>query len=330
MPELPNPCPRRPASSTRLVDADALILGIKRAFPEVRGPADKLLAQCQGDPARLFISRTISIQPISGEAFLPGCPKVLWEAPMAGGWRGVFMEFQPLAWIAVWIGHGELPVKPFFSRKALESLASLDVWRLYLSEEERRVVEQPRNGACMITGAAGTGKTVVAVHRLRQLVTSEDWKPHDKALLVTFSVTLAEDLLQLVSKMVPAPRMKSSVEVCALEEWLSRFLKSCGLPFRFIYPGDAPWEKAWSEARRLIPEIRTSHGMLPESFYRSEFQQLVRPDRGAVPQGEPQWAGDPALRAPAAGHLAAVRCHEAGSRPMRRGRDSVLRRLPDG
>jgi len=43
--------------------------------------------------------------------------------------------------------------------------ASMDEWRIFLHPYQRKLVEWNTNGAININGAAGTGKTVVLMHR---------------------------------------------------------------------------------------------------------------------------------------------------------------------
>lgn len=278
MPGKKTSTPTDKGAPTRRIEADKLLQGISRAFSDVRKQAAPLFLRHGNHPVGLFASKVVEAHRFENPATIPDYPGSLWAAPLADGWQGLFLEFQPEAWIAVWIGRETFPLGLLPNRETLRNVSSLNLWRLYLSEEERTVVERPRNGAFMVVGAAGTGKTVVAVHRVRHLVTSSDWKPKDKVLLVTFSITLAEDLRQLVARMLPKYLMETAVEVCALEDWLAGFLKSKGQPHEFLYPGDPRWERAWEEAKQKIPADLGLKTQLPEGFYRSEFLQLVLPE----------------------------------------------------
>ncbi|WP_040828296.1 3'-5' exonuclease [Nocardia jiangxiensis] len=64
-------------------------------------------------------------------------------------------------------------------------------WRTFLHPEQRTYVEKDFNGAFRLSGGAGTGKTVVAIHRARRL-----WKsnPQARIILTTFNKTLAKGL----------------------------------------------------------------------------------------------------------------------------------------
>ncbi len=64
-------------------------------------------------------------------------------------------------------------------------------WTVFLHPEQRRFVERDYNGPARISGSAGTGKTVVALHRAVALARRH---PAARVLLTTFSRTLARAL----------------------------------------------------------------------------------------------------------------------------------------
>lgn len=64
-------------------------------------------------------------------------------------------------------------------------------WRIFLHPEQRRYVESDTSGAFRLSGGAGTGKTVVAIHRARRLAKSN---PNARVILTTFNTALADGL----------------------------------------------------------------------------------------------------------------------------------------
>jgi superfamily I DNA/RNA helicase len=64
-------------------------------------------------------------------------------------------------------------------------------WRIFLHPEQRKYVESDTNGAFRLSGGAGTGKTVVAIHRARRLAKQN---PAARVILTTFNTALAEGL----------------------------------------------------------------------------------------------------------------------------------------
>lgn len=86
-------------------------------------------------------------------------------------------------------------------RQALD--APWDKWVTFLHPSQRALVERRYSGPARATGGAGTGKTVVALHRAAHLASAY---PGAKVLLTTFSKTLAARLkanMQLLKTAAP-------------------------------------------------------------------------------------------------------------------------------
>jgi UvrD-like helicase C-terminal domain/AAA domain len=66
-----------------------------------------------------------------------------------------------------------------------------DKWAVFLHPAQRRLVERDYNGPARISGSAGTGKTIVALHRAVVLARRH---PQARVLLTTFSKALANAL----------------------------------------------------------------------------------------------------------------------------------------
>ncbi|WP_280265617.1 3'-5' exonuclease [Nocardia wallacei] len=64
-------------------------------------------------------------------------------------------------------------------------------WRTFLHPEQRAYAERDFHGAFRLSGGAGTGKTVVAIHRARNLAKRN---PNARIILTTFNKTLALEL----------------------------------------------------------------------------------------------------------------------------------------
>lgn len=69
--------------------------------------------------------------------------------------------------------------------------APFDKWTVFLHPSQRSVVDRKYSGPARVAGSAGTGKTVVALHRVFRLVQSD---PNARVLLTTFSDPLAQSL----------------------------------------------------------------------------------------------------------------------------------------
>lgn len=72
-------------------------------------------------------------------------------------------------------------------------------WTVFLHPAQRQLVEREYNGAARVSGSAGTGKTIVALHRAVFLARSN---PDARVLLTTFSDTLAYALRTKLRRLI--------------------------------------------------------------------------------------------------------------------------------
>jgi superfamily I DNA/RNA helicase len=75
-------------------------------------------------------------------------------------------------------------------------------WSVFLHPSQRDLVQRRYSGPARVAGSAGTGKTVVALHRAAHLATMN---PRSRVLLTTFSVTLARMLRQKLRRLTGDP-----------------------------------------------------------------------------------------------------------------------------
>lgn len=78
---------------------------------------------------------------------------------------------------------------------------SFQQWRVFLHHSQRKAAFGNHKGSARIVGGAGTGKTVVLVHRAEYLL---EKYPHSKILLTTFTRGLANQLKTLMSTLDPS------------------------------------------------------------------------------------------------------------------------------
>jgi superfamily I DNA/RNA helicase len=74
-------------------------------------------------------------------------------------------------------------------------------WRIFLHPEQQKYVDSDYRGAFRLSGGAGTGKTVVAIHRARRLARDN---PQARIVLTTYNRTLAEGLKTDLKALDPA------------------------------------------------------------------------------------------------------------------------------
>lgn len=88
-------------------------------------------------------------------------------------------------------------------------------WTVFLHPEQRQWVERDYNGPARVSGSAGTGKTIVALHRAAFLARANT---DARVLLTTFSDTLASALHTKLKRLLGnEPRLAERIDVHSLE-----------------------------------------------------------------------------------------------------------------
>jgi superfamily I DNA/RNA helicase/mRNA-degrading endonuclease RelE of RelBE toxin-antitoxin system len=111
-------------------------------------------------------------------------------------------------------------LRRFRIMKNIEELAlALDYpwerWAVFLHPEQRKIVEKNFNGPARVSGTAGTGKTIVALHRAAHLARGN---PQARVLLTTFSEPLANVLrAKLRLLLTGEPRLGERIEVYSMD-----------------------------------------------------------------------------------------------------------------
>lgn len=97
-------------------------------------------------------------------------------------------------------------------------------WTVFLHPEQRQWVERDYTGPARVSGSAGTGKTIVALHRAVYLARSH---PDARVLLTTFSDTLASALHTKLKRLVGSePRLAERIDVVSLNATGKRLYKA--------------------------------------------------------------------------------------------------------
>ena len=88
-------------------------------------------------------------------------------------------------------------------------------WAVFLHPAQRQVVEANYGGPARVSGPAGTGKTIVAIHRAVFLARAN---PDARVLLTTISDALAEVLRAKLKRLIRSrPRLAEHVEVDSID-----------------------------------------------------------------------------------------------------------------
>ena len=144
--------------------------------------------------------------------------------------------------------------------------APLERWRVFLHPSQRRLVERLWNGPVRVLGGAGTGKTVVAMHRARWL--ARNLPEGGRILFTTFTRNLAADIEQNL-RAICTPEELERIEVVNLDRWVQRLLRGKGYRFRLSFERHPD---AWREAvanKPLGPGFS-------DRFYNDEWEQVIQ------------------------------------------------------
>lgn len=141
-----------------------------------------------------------------------------------------------------------------------------DKWTIFLHPEQRQLVERDYSGPARVSGSAGTGKTVVALHRAAHLARSH---PEARVLLTTFSDSLANALRSNLRRLISSePRLAERIEVMAMDAAGIRLHESQVGPVRLLARKDL--EARLTRAASEVPGMRFG---IP--FLLNEWDQMV-------------------------------------------------------
>lgn len=142
----------------------------------------------------------------------------------------------------------------------------LEKWRVFLHPTQRKIVQKEYSGSARVLGGAGTGKTVVAMHRAKHLASMCEGQ--QRILMTTFTANLAADIRENLRKICTLEELRR-IEVIHLDAWVNQFLRESGFSAQIGYDDaiDPLWEKAILLANNdLLFDI---------SFYEEEWNRIV-------------------------------------------------------
>ncbi|MFH0946925.1 MAG: UvrD-helicase domain-containing protein, partial [Planctomycetota bacterium] len=146
--------------------------------------------------------------------------------------------------------------------------APLDQWRVFLHPTQRKLVRMEAKGPARVLGGAGTGKTVVLMHRAHYLAHEKFLASTDRILVTTYTRNLALDLKANLKTLCGDSFAR--LEVTNLHHWASQFLAARGHKLRIA---------TQSERRRLFDQAIEEFGgeeFVP-AFYLEEWERVCQP-----------------------------------------------------
>ena len=145
--------------------------------------------------------------------------------------------------------------------------APLEKWRVFLHPSQARLVTRHFNGPARVLGGAGTGKTVVAMHRARHLASKVFTGVGDRVLFITFTANLAKHIEQNLKTL--CGEELSRIEVSNLHSWAVRFMRPHGYIFDIATDEEAA--ECWRLAAQIYPSAEWDLG-----FIRQEWDRIVQ------------------------------------------------------
>lgn len=141
-----------------------------------------------------------------------------------------------------------------------------DKWTVFLHPAQRDLVKRHYTGPARVAGSAGTGKTIVALHRAVHLARAN---LESRVLLTTFSDALANALRILLNRLIAGePRLAERIDVYSLTAIAGRLHKMHVGPAELV---------SQAVIRELLREasLRIGGQKFSLSFLLAEWEQVV-------------------------------------------------------
>lgn len=145
--------------------------------------------------------------------------------------------------------------------------APLEQWRVFLHPSQAKLVAMHSKGSARVLGGAGTGKTVVAMHRARYLAKQVFKQPGQRILLTTFTKNLAADIRENLRRMC-GPEFER-IEVKHLHEVARDVLAARGVKLErpaTTKQSNSAWKRALDAHALEFSEV----------FYKEEWSRVVQ------------------------------------------------------
>ena len=139
-------------------------------------------------------------------------------------------------------------------------------WTIFLHPAQRQLVEREYNGPARVSGSAGTGKTIVALHRAVFLARRY---PECRVLLTTFSDALANALRTKLRRLIGSePRLGERIDVYAMDALAQRL---------YAVQGRTPLVATHETIRGLLSDAASQSKECKFSlrFLETEWEQVV-------------------------------------------------------
>ncbi|MFJ3627528.1 UvrD-helicase domain-containing protein [Streptomyces albidoflavus] len=144
-------------------------------------------------------------------------------------------------------------------REALEG-GSFGRWKVFLHPTQAKLVERDYSGPARVGGGPGTGKTIVALHRVKHLVDQLPSGVNKPVLLTTFNKNLAADLRSRLLEL-GGEQLLARVEISNVDQ----------LALRVVREAEPGSRKQTIDDNQAVREWRTMLEELAETAWDAEF-----------------------------------------------------------
>jgi hypothetical protein len=145
----------------------------------------------------------------------------------------------------------------------------LAFWRVFLHPSQRKLVQVDFNGPARVLGGAGTGKTVVALHRAKYLASR--CREDEQVLFTTFTKSLIHDIKKNLQKICTYDEIRR-IKVVHLDSWCFDFLSGRKDSKQPAYGKNrAIQEDLWRQALKAAESDGFSN-----DFLREEWDKVIQ------------------------------------------------------
>ncbi len=145
----------------------------------------------------------------------------------------------------------------------------IESWMTWLHPTQAALTTRSYSGPARVRGPAGTGKTVVALHRARHLAR----RPAARVLMTSFVGTLPDVHRSLFERL--APDNAASVEFVGIHKWAIRLLRQRDIPITLRTSTDA--RQAFTETWKSVSgQTVLAESALPEDYWWTEIETVIK------------------------------------------------------
>jgi hypothetical protein len=152
--------------------------------------------------------------------------------------------------------------------------APIEDWMTFLHPDQARLVRRPMAGPARVRGGAGTGKSVVALHRAAWLAYLQSGRSKPGRVLVTSHVKTVPSVMRELLRRL-APDVAQLVDFRSVHAVAWDLLQRKGIKPALGYPRqiDEQFERAWSRVAVAGP---LASGRLSMDYWREEVAAVIK------------------------------------------------------